>query len=199
MTRNDDGTITWTHTTNLYRKCSNLKAVFKALIITVAICFVLVNLLCISSMSKESFLFQCRLWGYILGGALLLAVIAYYIWAWANGGVHEREYTMDGKGITGRRIVHCPGRMKFLRGITGIMILMPGRPNQKMAMRGLLHDTTEKSVKVDFAKVKELSGNETTGEIVLQTTGDPKEIHVPRGDYAEILALITERIPRSKG
>ena len=199
MTRNDNGTFTWTHTTNLYREWSNLKAVFIALGITVGICFVLVNLLCIGSMSKDFFLFQCKLWGYILGGGILLSIIAYAIWAWANGGVHEREYTVDGKGIKERRIVHCPGRMKFLRGFTWIMLLMPGRPNQKMAMRGLLHDTSEKGIKVDFAKVKTLVGDRAAGTITLQTKSGQKEIFVPREDYAEILDRITKHLPKAKG
>ena len=89
--------------------------------------------------------------------------------------------------------------MKFLRGFTWIMLLMPGRPNQKMAMRGLLHDTSEKGIKVDFAKVKTLVGDRTAGTITLQTKSGPKEIFVPREDYAEILDRITKHLPKAKG
>ena len=32
----------------------------------------------------------------------------------------------------------------------------------------------------------------------METKGDSKEIHVPREDYAEVLAYIEERIPKKK-
>ena len=46
--------------------------------------------------------------------------------------------------------------------------------------------------------MKGVSSDEKKCQIALETTGDSKEIHVPREDYAEVLAYIEESIPKKK-
>lgn len=194
MTRNADGSVAWTHTTRLYRKLGNLRSVVVALAVTVAISFVLVQLLCISSMSFKFFLSQCRIWGLILGGMLLLSIVGYYIWAWAHGGVDERAYAMDEHGIRCRQVVHCAGRMKFLRGFACILMLAPQKPGQRLAMRNLLHDVSSDETKLDFAEMQSASGDAVKGVIKLQMQGEWKEIAVSPEDFDEAVSYIQERI-----
>ena len=106
----------------------------------------------------------------------------------------EWKYEMDDCGIHGAKVVRNPGRMKFLRSFAWILMLAPGRPSQRMAMRGLLNDDTDKTVDLPFAGVKEVSGDETKGKVVFKTSGDPVEIGVPSERYAEIFAYVGERI-----
>ena len=174
MEHDENGVLKWTHAKNLYRDWGSIKACLKAFSLTIAICFALVLSLigCAGGMKSDDFLFQCKIWGCILLGFWLMTFICWSIWAWANGGVDEWEYEMDDDGIRGMKIVRKAWRMKMLRGLAWIAMLLPSRPNQKLALRPLL--------------------------IALETTGDSKEIHVPREDYAEVLAYIEERIPKKK-
>ena len=200
MTRNEDGKICWTHTKRLYREWSYIKACLVAFTITIAIAFVLITVGCgfADGFSLKMLSVQCKIWGWVLLGVWVMTFIAYYLWAWAQGGVDEWEYEMDDYGIKGRKVVRNAGRLKFLRGIAWILMVLPAKPSQKLVMRNLLYDNGKKEVKMSFAGVKSISGNETKGEIVLQTKGSSKTIVVPRDDFAQICACIEERIPKRK-
>ena len=200
MERDENGVLKWTHAKNLYRDWGSIKACLKAFSLTIAICFALVLSLigCAGGMKSDDFLFQCKIWGCILLGFWLMTFICWSIWAWANGGVDEWEYEMDDDGVRGMKIVRKAWRMKLLRGLAWIAMLLPSRPNQKMALRPLLFDNLNKKTDVSFASVKGVSFDEKKCQIALETTGDSKEIHVPREDYAEVLAYIEERIPKKK-
>ena len=205
MRQNDDDSITWTHTRRLYCEWGNLKACLKAFAIAIAICFVLTVVIgiCADGMSAKGILLWCKVWGLIFLGFELTAILAYYLWAWAQGGVDEWEYTMVKWRVTGRKIVHKAWRMKVLRAFAWVLMLAPSRPGQKMALRQLLYDNTQKEVDIWFCSVKGVSGNEKRGVVVLDTKNGKKEIGVPREDYAEILAHVTENIqppkPRKRG
>ena len=110
----------------------------------------------------------------------------------------EWEYEMDDDGIRGRKIIRKAWRMKMLRGLAWIAMLLPSRPNQKMALRPLLFDNLNKKTDVSFASVKGVSCDEKKCRIALETKGDAKEIHVPREDYAEVLAFIEEILQKKK-
>ena len=200
MERDENGVLKWTHAKNLYRDWGSIKACLKAFSLTIAICFALVLSLigCAGGMKSDDFLFQCKIWGCILLGFWLMTFICWSIWAWANGGVDEWEYEMDDDGIRGRKIIRKAWRMKMLRGLAWIAMLLPARPNQKLALRPLLYDNLNKETDVSFASVKGVSFDEKKCQIALETTGDSKEIHVPREDYAEVLAYIEERLQKKK-
>ena len=193
-------TYSWTHTVRLYRETGRLFAVLKALAVAIAITFALVQLLCIRAMSAAFFLSQCKTWGFIFSGMLILALTGYYLWAWAHGGVEEWEYEMDEAGISGRRVVHKAWRMKLFRGLGWVLMLAPGKPGQKMALRKMLYDNSRQTVEISFASVKEVTSDEAKGEIVFRTKGGAKEISVPREDFAAVLAYTSEHIskPRKK-
>ena len=200
MKTNAGGEVAWTHVRRLYRDWGSLKTVLKAFALAIAICFALVVGLvaCAGGMTLKDFGMWCKIWGVILLGFEAMALVCYFIWAWANGGVDEWEYEMDDFGIHGAKVVHNPGRMKFLRSFAWILMLAPGRPSQKMAMRGLLYDNTQKTIDVPFSGVREVSGDEAKGKVVFQTSGDPVEIGVPSEDYAEIFAYVSERVQAPK-
>ena len=88
--------------------------------------------------------------------------------------------------------------MKLLRGIACILMILPSRGNQKMAMRSLFYDSRKQKVDVSFSSVKGVSCNEKKGLISLYARGDSKEIYVPREDYAEVLAFIEEILQKKK-
>ena len=180
MKTNAGGEVAWTHVRRLYRDWGSLKTVLKAFALAIAICFMLVVGLvaCAGGMTLKDFGMWCKIWGVILLGF--------------------EEYEMDDFGIHGAKVVHNPGRMKFLRSFAWILMLAPGRPSQKMAMRGLLYDNTQKTVDVPFSGAREVSGDEAKGKVVFQTSGDPVEIGVPREDYAEIFAYVSERVQAPK-
>ena len=194
--------IKWVSTRSLYRDdfWYKLKACLKAFGVMALIMFVF--LLAVfgfaDGFSLKMFVLPSEIAG---GGFLLFAVLTMpclFLLAWANGGVDEWEYEMDDDGIRGRKIVRKTGRMKFLRGLAWIAMLLPSRPNQKMALRPLLYDNLNKKTDVSFASVNGVSSDEKKCQIALETKGDSKEIHVPREDYAEVLAHIEERIPKKK-
>ena len=200
MERDEKGTFKWTHVRRLYRDWGAIMTLLKILTLTMVTIFAVMTVLCgfkdgfslklLTSMSALSGIVILIIW--------VLIVPSYYLWAWANGGVDEWEYEMDDDGIRGRKIIRKAWRMKMLRGLAWIAMLLPARPNQKLALRPLLYDNLNKETDVSFASVKGVSFDEKKCRIALETTGDSKEIHVPREDYAEVLAYIEERIPKKK-
>ena len=121
-----------------------------------------------------------------------------FVWAWANGGVDEWVYEMDKSGIRGRKIVHKPERMKVLRALAWIAMFFPAKPGQKMALRNLLYDKSEKEKHVDLVMLKGVSGDEKKGKISIDTFNGATEISVPHDDYAEVLEFIVSRLPKKK-
>ena len=197
-----DGSFVWTYVRRMYRDWGSLKTVLKAFALTIAICFLFVAGIvgCESRKVGEDLLVQCKIWGLILLGFESLALVSYFMWAWANGGVDEWEYRMNDSGIRGKKVVRKAWRMKLLRGFAWILMLFPAKPSQKMAMRRLLYEDADKTVEISFAGVKEVSGDEASGKIAFQTSGGTQELLVPPEDYAEIFARIGERIhsPRKR-
>ena len=121
-----------------------------------------------------------------------------FIWAWANGGVDEWAYEMNKSGIRGRKIVHKPKRMKVLRALAWIAMFMPAKPGQKMALRRLLYDNSEKEKHVDLVMLRGVSGDEKKGKISIDTFNGATDIFVPLDDYAEVLEYIEGRLPKKK-
>ncbi len=204
MKTDEKGVIKWISARNLYRDdfWYKLKACLKAWGVTALVMFFFLFILFLIA---EKFRFSLKLFTVpsIVGGGAFVFLTAFtlpslFLLAWANGGVDEWEYEMDDDGIRGRKIVRKAWRMKLLRGLAWIAMLLPSRPNQKMALRPLLFDNLNKKTDVSFASVKGVSFDEKKCQIALETTGDSKDIHVPREDYAEVLAYIEERIPKKK-
>ena len=102
MARNDESSYTWTYTRWLYCEWGNLKACLKAFAIAIAICFVLITIGCafIDSDFLGTLKTQSKIWGIILLGFELLAILSYYVWAWAQGGLDEWEYSMTACRLT---------------------------------------------------------------------------------------------------
>ena len=200
MSPDANSAFKWTHVRRLYRDWGTLKTCLRAFTLIVVIAFVFMTVLCGFSdgFSLDSLAFQVKMFGVILLVVWTITMPSYYIWAWANGGVDEWEYEMDDYGIEGRKVVRKAWRMKLLRGFAWILMLLPTRANQKMAMRSLLYDNWKKKVDVSFSSVKGVSCDEKKERISLETKCDVKEIHVPRDGYAEVRAFIEERIPKKK-
>ena len=202
MKTDEKRVIKWVSKRNLYRDdfWYKTKACLKAFGIMALVMFVF--LLAVFAFADGFSLKMFVLPGEIAGGVFLLFAVltmpCLFLLAWANGGVDEWEYEMDDDGIWGRKIVRKAGRMKFLRGLAWIAMLLPSRPNQKMALRPLLYDNLNKKTDVSFASVKGVSSDEKKCQIALETKGDSKEIHVPREDYAEVVAFIGERLQKKR-
>jgi len=202
MERDEQGVMKWVHTTSLYREWywQSAKACLKAFALTAAIPFVFFTVVLgfAEGFSIDTLVLQGKIWG---GVFLLLCMLTFpclFVWAWANGGVDEWAYEMDKSGIRGRKIVHKPGRMKVLRAFAWIAMLMPAKPGQKMALRNLLYDNSEKEKHVDLVMLKGVSGDEKNGRISIDTFYGATEISVPRTDYAEVLEFIEGRLPKKK-
>jgi hypothetical protein len=200
MERDEKGVLKWVHTKHLYRDWGSIKACLIAFTIAPAIAFVFFTVVCgfADGFSLSLLSTQGKIWGLVFLIFMALLLPSYYLWAWANGGVDEWEFEMDDYGIEGRKVVRKAWRMKLLRGIACILMILPSRGNQKMAMRSLFYDSRKQKVDVSFSSVKGVSGNEKNGLISLYTRGDTKEIHVPREDYAEVLAFIEEILQKKK-
>ena len=200
MERGKNGEFKWTHVRRLYRDWGAIMTLLKILTLTMVTIFAVMTVLCgfkdgfslklLTSMSTLSGIVILIIW--------VLIVPSYYLWAWANGGVDEWEFEMDDYGIEGRKVVRKAGRIKLLRGIACILMILPSRGNQKMAMRSIFYDSRKNKVDVLFSSVKGVACDEKKGLIFLYTGGDSKEIHVPREYYAEVLAFIEERLQRKK-
>lgn len=200
MQLDEKGVIKWVSTRNLYRDWRNFKVclmVFTLIPVGAFVFFTIVGGF-IDGFSLKMLALWGKVWGLVLLIVWALLLPSYYLWAWAQGGVDEWEYEMNDYGIKGRKVVHNAGRLKFLRGIAWILMLCPAKPSQKLVMRNLLYDNGKKEVKMSFAGVRSISGNEAKGEIVLKTKGSSKTIVVPRDDFAQICACIEERIPKRK-
>ncbi len=193
MSPDENGVLKFVHAKNLYRDWGSIKACLKAFSLTIAICFALVLSLigCAGGMKSDDFLFQCKIWGCIFLGFWLMTFICWFILAWAKGGVDEWEYEVKPWHVKGRKIIRHPGRMKALRFFAGLGLLMSTRPGQTQALRGLLRDSEKKEFDILLFNDAEVTGDEKTGTIELESHGQSEEIHVSPEDYAHVLEYIT--------
>lgn len=190
LEKNIDGKLHWTHITYLYREFDALIASVKAMMLASFITFVVVILLTVWDAHIRTIFSLCNVWGMIFTGVVVLTIMGFYFWGWANGGVHEREYFMDENGLECRRIVHKAWRMKLLRAIAWILLLTPGKVSQKMLIRRLVFDN-DKPINIDFALLSSVSGDEAKGKISITAGEESTEIFVPREYYADVMSFIS--------
>jgi len=200
MEHGENGEFKWTHAKSLYRDWGAILTFLKLLTLVMAILSALLTVLCgfKDGFSLDLFTTLGGLFAIVILVIWALIVPSYCLWAWAQGGADEWEFEMDDRGIKGRKVVRKPWRMKLLRGIACVLMILPSRGNQKMAMRSIFYDSRKNKVDVLFSSVKEVACDEKKGLISLYTRGDSKEIHVPREHYAEVRAFIEERLPKKK-
>ena len=194
------GVFKWTHVKSLYRDWGSLNTclvVFTLIPVGMFVFFTVVL-----GFSEGFSLNLLSTFGMLCGGLILgfwvLTLPAYYLLAWAQGGVDEWEYEMDSRGIKGRKIVHNQGRLKFLRSIAWIMALFPMKPGQRMALNNFLHGKGKKEKNIDLVMLKGVTCDEKKGKIVIETVYGSEDIHVPREDYAEVRAFIEQRLQKKK-
>lgn len=202
MEHDEKGVMKWVHTTHLYREWywHSAKVCLEAFALTAAIPFVFFTVIIgfADEFTLDGLVLQSKIWG---GVFLLLCVLTFpclFIWAWANGGVDEWAYEMDKSAIRGRKILHNPGRMKVLRAFAWIAMFMPAKPGQKMALRRLLYDNSEKEKYVGIVRLKSVSGDEKNGKISIDTFNGATEIFVPHDGYAEVLEYLEGRLAKKK-
>ena len=200
MERDENGVLKWVHAKRLYRDWSSIKACLIAFTIAPAIAFVFFTVVCgfADGFSLSLMSAQGKIWGLVFLIFMVLLLPSYYLWAWANGGVDEWEYEMDARGIKGRKISHNQGRLKSLRSIAWIMMFFPMKPGQRVALNNFLYDKGKKEKNIDLIMLRGVECDEKKGKIAIETFNGSEDIHVPRADYAEVLAYIEERIPKKK-
>ena len=202
MKTDEKRVIKWVSKRNLYRDdfWYKTEACLKAFGIMALVMFVF--LLAVFAFADGFSLKMFVLPGEIAGGVFLLFAVltlpSLLLLAWANGGVEEWEYEMDRRGIKGRKIVHKAWRMKVLRALAWITMFFPAKPGQRMAMRQLLYDSEKKEKHVDLIMLKDFACDEKRGKIAISTLSGAEEIHVPREDYAEVVAFIGERLQKKR-
>ena len=200
MERDEKGVLKWVHTKHLYRDWGSIKACLIAFTIAPAIAFVFFTVVCgfADGFSLSLLSTQGKIWGLVFLIFMALLLPSYYLWAWAHGGVDEWEYEMDARGIKGRKIAHNQGRLKFLRSIAWIMMLFPMKPGQRVALNNFLYDKGKKEKNIDLIMLRGVERDEKKGKLAIETFNGSEDVHVPREDYAEVLAYIEERIPKKK-
>ena len=200
MERDEKGALKWVHTKHLYRDWGSIKACLIAFTIAPAIAFVFFTVVCgfADGFSLSLLSTQGKIWGLVFLIFMALLLPSYYLWAWAHGGVDEWEYEMDARGIKGRKIAHNQGRLKFLRSIAWIMMLFPMKPGQRVALNNFLYDKGKKEKNIDLIMLRGVERDEKKGKLAIETFNGSEDVHVPREDYAEVLAFIEERLPKKK-
>ena len=200
MERDEKGVLKWVHAKHLYRDWSSINACLIAFTIASAIAFVFFTVVCgfADGFSLSLMSAQGKIWGLVFLIFMVLLLPSYYLWAWAHGGVDEWEYEMDTRGIKGRKISHNQGRLKSLRSIAWIMMFFPMKPGQRVALNNFLYDKGKKEKNIDLIMLRGVECDEKKGKIAIETFNGSEDIHVPREDYAEVLAFIEGRLPKKK-
>lgn len=200
MERDEKGALKWVHTKHLYRDWGSIKACLIAFTIAPAIAFVFFTVVCgfADGFSLSLLSTQGKIWGLVFLIFMALLLPSYYLWAWAHGGVDEWEYEMDARGIRGRKIAHNQERLKFLRSIAWIMMLFPMKPGQRVALNNFLYDKGKKEKNIDLIMLRGVERDEKKGKLAIETFNGSEDVHVPREDYAEVMAYIEERLPKKK-
>ena len=200
MERCEKGEFKWVHTKRLYRDWSSIKMCIMVFTLIPAGAFVFFTITCgfMDGFTLKLLYTQASIWGLVLLIFMALLFPAYYLMAWAHGGVDEWEYEMDSRGVKGRKIAHNQGRLKFLRSIAWIMVLFPMKPGQRMALQNFLYDRGKKEKDIDLIMLRGVECDEKKDMIKITTVYGEEEIHVPREDYAEVRAFIEQRLPKKK-
>ena len=200
MERGEKGECKWVHARHLYRDWGSMKLCFKVFSLIPVGAFVFFSVVCgfADGFSLKMLAMWGKVWGLVLLIIWALLLPAYYLWAWAQGGLDEWEYEMDARGIKGRKIAHNQGRLKFLRAIAWIMMLFPMKPGQRVALNNFLYDRGKKDAHVDLVMLRGITCDEKKGKIAIETFYGSEDIFVPREDYAEVRAFIEQRLPKKK-
>ena len=200
MSPDENGVLKFVHAKNLYRDWSTVVAVLRACHILALVMFLLT--LVFFAIAEKISLRTITLPAKIAGGVYAISVVlmlpAFYLLAWAKGGVDEWEYEVKPWHVKGRKIIRHPGRMKALRFFAGLGLLMSTRPGQTQALRGLLRDSEKKEFDIWLFNDAEVTGDEKTGTIELESHGQNEEIHVSPEDYAQVLEYITFKPKRRR-
>ena len=200
MERGEKGEYRWVHARRLYRDWGSMKLCFTVFSLIPVGAFVFFSVVCgfADGFSLEMLAMWGKVWGLVLLIIWALLLPAYYLWAWAQGGLDEWEYEMDARGIKGRKIAHNQGRLKFLRSIAWIMMLFPMKPGQRVALNNFLYDRGKKKKDVDLVMLKGITCDEKKGKIAIETFYGSEDVFVPREDYAEVREFIEQRLPKKK-
>ena len=180
MSPDENGVLKFVHAKNLYRDWSTVVAVLRACHILALVMFLLT--LVFFAIAEKISLRTITLPAKIAGGVYAISVVlmlpAFYLLAWAKGGVDEWEYEVKPWHVKGRKIIRHPGRMK--------------------ALRGLLRDSEKKDFDIWLFNDAEVTGDEKTGTIELESHGQNEEIHVSPEDYAQVFEYITFKPKRRR-
>lgn len=200
MEREKRGPYKWVHAKNLYRDWRTVGMALRVCYIAAVVLFLftLVLFSIADGFTLQTIVLPAKIAGGIFALFAVLMMPSVYLIAWAKGGVDEWEYEAEPWRVKGRKIVHHPGRMKVLRFFAGLGILMSTKPGQSQAMRRLLTDSEKKEFDILLFNDAEVTGDEKTGTIELDSHGQSEEIHVSSADYAQVLELITFKPARRR-
>ena len=200
MEHGEKGEFKWLHTKHLYRDWSSIKVCLMVFTLIPAGAFAFFTVACgfMDGFTLKLLFTQASIWGLVLLIFMVLLFPAYYLWAWAQGGVDEWEYEMDARGIRGRKIAHNQGRLKFLRSIAWVTALFPMKPGQRMALNNFLYDRGKKVKNIDLIMLRGVERDEKKCKIAIDAFNGSEDIFVPREDYAEVLSFIEGRLPKKK-
>ena len=202
MDKNENGEYVWRYPRSLYRDFGTVLLMFKVWGIVFMVCFLLFGGIGACAFRWKTY--WQELWtlmfpfGCTVAGLAVATVPIYYFYAWAQGGVDDWEYTMDSRGIEGRKIAHNLGRIKFLRAIAWITVLFPMKPGQRMAMQNFLYDRGKKTFHANLVILDKAVCDEKKNKIAVETRYGAEDIYVPREHYAEVREFIEQRLPKKK-
>lgn len=196
----ENGVLKLVHAKNLYRDWRTVGAVLRAchILAIIMFLFALVLFAITDKFTLKTIVLPAEIAGGVYALFVVLMLPAMYLLAWAKGGVDEWEYEVKPWYVKGRKIIHHPGRMKALRFFAGLGLLMSTRPGQAQALRGLLRDSEKKEFDIWLFNDAEVTGDEKTGTIELESHGQNEEIHVSPEDYAQVLEYITFKPKRRR-
>ena len=196
----ENGVLKLVHAKNLYRDWRTVGAVLRAchILAIIMFLFALVLFAITDKFTLKTIVLPAEIAGGVYALFVVLMLPAMYLLAWAKGGVDEWEYEVKPWHVKGRKIIRHPGRMKALRFFAGLALLMSTRPGQAQALRGLLRDSEKKEFDIWLFNDAEVTGDEKTGTIELESHGQNEEIHVSPEDYAHVLEYITFKPKRRR-
>ena len=200
MSPDENGVLKFVHAKNLYRDWRTVGAVLMAchILAIIMFLFALVLFATTDKFTLKTIVLPAKIAGGVYAISVVLMLPAFYLLAWAKDGVDEWEYEVKPWYVKGRKIIHHPGRMKALRFFAGLGLLMSTRPGQAQALRGLLRDSEKKEFDILLFNDAEVTGDEKTGTIELESHGQNEEIHVSPEDYAHVLEYITFKPKRRR-
>ena len=194
---NNEGKYIWGYELDLFKNFVVLKLVLKIVGLSFLVVYVLS---CLLSLGNSGFFFNgllenTKVFFILTVVMLILALVAYFIYAKMMSGKYCVVFEMDENGIKHTQLdkqADKANMISLIETLAGVATNDPGLTGAGLMKYG------HTSIYTDFKKVKKIKAERNSNAVILKYGLHNNQIYIEDEDYDEVLAFIGSRCPLNK-